>query len=74
MSSEKLPMAASALEVNTDPGWRLPALECGCASLQAPGCGLLISPPELDGGPGYLTALSNPMPIPGKVFIAGTVA
>lgn len=26
MSSEKLPTAASALEVNTDPGWRLPAL------------------------------------------------
>jgi hypothetical protein len=60
-------MTPATLEVNVDAKGKFTVAMLITELLDAE---LLISPPELDGGLFCLEALSDAMPIQGKVFIA----
>jgi hypothetical protein len=67
-------MTASTLERNTILGEDLLQLNVDVLISVLLDMELLISPQELDAGPGCHVALSDAMPILDKVFIAGNVA
>ncbi|EDM09970.1 rCG44581 [Rattus norvegicus] len=73
-SSEKMPMIPNTLEVSTLLGEDLLQSNVDVLISVLLDVELLIFPPELDAGPACHVALSDAMPIPDKVFIAGNVA